>query len=621
MWRIFLMAFLAGAAAWPMAATARPGGETAETRRIALVIGNGGYGDRPLASPANDARAMGATLRSLGFEVLERENASRQEMLAAIREYSRRLAPGGVGFFYYAGHGLRVGNRTLLLPVEADARLPARLLAAGIDLENVLAAMAAPRPGKANLVVLDTCLDNPFGTGAGAVSGLPAQTLVAYAAAPGAKAAEVDRHGVYTAALLNALAAPGREAAEVFEAAGAEVLRVSGGAQTPVLQSTLPSGFRFRATGPAPLPPQRLAAAVGDTRTRGVLPKDSAEQYELTFWESIKDSTYPGDYEAYLQTYPKGRFASLAKARLERLRAAAAKSEAPPAAKPAPEKAPPPRAAPERPRPAPPTAAKAAPEPATPAPAPAPAPRKAAADTAGVGEVRDCPTCPVLVTLPRGSFTMGSNIDDPSERPPHPVSIGESFAIGKYEVTAEQWSACVAAGGCPHIATNTGVPGNSPARDVSWNDAQLYVKWLGKVSGKAYRLPTEAEWEYAARGGSGSRYWWGDQMRPGNAACKGCGEPWQQEAPAKVGSFTANPWGLHDVNGSVWEWVADCWHSSYRGAPPDGKAWNEPNCLVRVIRGGSWADGPAYMPVSTRFKYDASVRESRNGFRVVRDNK
>jgi formylglycine-generating enzyme required for sulfatase activity len=200
------------------------------------------------------------------------------------------------------------------------------------------------------------------------------------------------------------------------------------------------------------------------------------------------------------------------------------------------------------------------------------------------------------------------------------VKIEHPFAIGKYEVTVEQWNACAETGDCARIDGN-GRHANSPVRDVSWDDAQKYVKWLGKQTGKQYRLPTEAEWEYAARGGTSTRYWWGDQMRKGNANCKDCGEPWQQDAPADVGSFAANPFGLHDMNGSVWEWVSDCWHTSYKGAPADGRSWDEPNCRVRVIRGGSWREGESYMPSSTRFKYDASVRHSQNGFRVAREVK
>jgi len=227
-----------------------------------------------------------------------------------------------------------------------------------------------------------------------------------------------------------------------------------------------------------------------------------------------------------------------------------------------------------------------------------------------------------MIALSPGSFAMGSNSSDPSEKPAHQVSISTPFAIGKYEVTVAQWNACVDAGTCPEVTSEAGDNGiNTPMRNVSWDDAQLYVKWLGTISGKPHRLPTEAEWEYAARGGTSTRYWWGEQMRPGNANCKECGEPWHAGGPANVGSFAANPYGIYDMNGSVWEWVGDCWHSSYKNAPADGRTWDEPNCRARVIRGGSWRDGISYMPSSTRFKYDASVRNSQNGFRVARDLK
>lgn len=371
------------------------------------------------------------------------------------------------------------------------------------------------------------------------------------------------------------------------------------------------------------MPAAAMAADVHDM-VAGILPKDTPEQYELTFWESIKDSNHVGDYEAYLQAYPNGRFAALAKARIARLKANAPKAEP---EKEAPVSKPPQQAAP----PAKPPAVKPKVEQAQkppqvkPAPAPAPVPEQRAQEhpaekpaAAAAGETKDCNTCPVLVSVQRGTFTMGSNSGDPSEKPAHQVTIAKPFAIGKYEVTVEQWDACVAAGACQKTGDD-GRAKNSPARDVSWDDAQQYVKWLGKTTGKAYRLPTEAEWEYAARAGTSTRYWWGEQMRTGMANCKECGEPWQKDAPVNVGSFAANPWGLHDVNGSVWEWVADCWHTSYKGAPTDGRAWDEPNCRTRVIRGGSWREGASYMPSSTRFKYDASVRHSQNGFRVARN--
>ena len=352
----------------------------------------------------------------------------------------------------------------------------------------------------------------------------------------------------------------------------------------------------------------------------GILPKDTPEQYELTFWDSIKDSKHPSDYEAYLQAYPNGRFATLAHARIAQLREATPKAETPAAEKPAER----PRAAEKKAVPQPPPPKRET-EQAKPPPSVAPsAPQaekpseKLPPKTIATQEVKDCPGCPVLIALPAGAFTMGSNTSDPSEKPAHQVSIAKPFAIGKYEVTVEQWDACVQASACSRITIDGNLSKTSPVRDVSWDDAQQYAQWLAKTTGKPYRLPTEAEWEYAARGGTSTRYWWGEQMRSGMANCKGCGDPWQKEGPVNVGSFPANPFGIHDVNGSVWEWVADCWHNSYKGAPADGNAWDEPNCRARVIRGGSWREEASYMPSSTRFKYDASVRHSQNGFRVAR---
>jgi formylglycine-generating enzyme required for sulfatase activity len=335
----------------------------------------------------------------------------------------------------------------------------------------------------------------------------------------------------------------------------------------------------------------------------GVLPKNSAEQFELAFWNSIKDSKQASDYEAYLQAYPKGRFSALARARLQQLKAPPPQAQAPPpaAAKPAAPAKTQPARPPDKPR-------------APPAPAATPAPGPAGS----VATIKDCDVCPVMVALSPRPFTMGSNSSDPSERPAHKVALHTPFAIGKYEVTVGEWRQCVKASVCPAMPSLGNVPDNLPMRDVSWDEAQLYLKWLSTVSGKPYRLPTEAEWEYAARGGTATRYWWGDQMKGGNSSCEGCGEPWNAERPPPVGSFTANPFGLNDMNGSVWEWVQDCWHSTYKGAPEDGSAWVGGTCQARVIRGGSWRENGSYMLSTTRFKYDASVRQSQNGFRVAR---
>jgi formylglycine-generating enzyme required for sulfatase activity len=369
-----------------------------------------------------------------------------------------------------------------------------------------------------------------------------------------------------------------------------------------------------------------VRAQAGDLQLAGVVPKNSAEQFELAFWNSIKDSKQVSDYEAYLHAYPKGRFAALARARIQQLKAA------PPAQQPAAQPAPQPAAQPAKPadsKPAPEQAQakpapKSQPQQGKVRPVPAPAVEGAQDESAAPGAagamaaVKDCDACPLMVALSPGPFTMGSNSSDPSERPAHKVALRTPFAIGKYEVTVGQWEQCVKASVCPSVPSAANAADKQPMRDVSWDEAQLYLKWLSTVSHRPYRLPTEAEWEYAARGGTTTRYWWGEQMKGGNSSCQGCGEPWKADAPPPVGSFVANPFGLADMNGSVWEWVQDCWHSSYKGAPPDGSAWADGNCQSRVIRGGSWREDGSYMLSTTRFKYDASVRQSQNGFRVAR---
>jgi formylglycine-generating enzyme required for sulfatase activity len=158
---------------------------------------------------------------------------------------------------------------------------------------------------------------------------------------------------------------------------------------------------------------------------------------------------------------------------------------------------------------------------------------------------------------------------------------------------------------------------DAPISNVSWSDAKQYVAWLAGVTRKAYRLPSEAEWEYAARGGTQTKYWWGDQPQPGMANCKNCNDAAAAEQPIKVGSFKPNPFGLYDMGGAVDQWVEDCWHKNYQGAPSDGSAWAEGECTSHVIRSGSWKNDARYVRVSNRDGYDTNVRYPTHGFRVA----
>jgi formylglycine-generating enzyme required for sulfatase activity len=231
---------------------------------------------------------------------------------------------------------------------------------------------------------------------------------------------------------------------------------------------------------------------------------------------------------------------------------------------------------------------------------------------------RDCPDCTEMVVVPPGEFEMGSH-DLPFESPPHRVTIARPFAIARRETTFSEWDACVAAGACKDKPDDHGWGrGNQPLIDVSWEDAKAFVGWLTQKTGRNYRLPTEAEWEYSARAGTTSKFWWGNDVGKSNANCDGCGDT-QQRKPVPAGSFRPNGFGLYDTSGNAYEWVEDCWNDTYANAPQDGSAWKTGQCLQRVLRGGSFANKVDAATSAARFRYDVDVRYYTNGFRVVRD--
>ena len=229
-----------------------------------------------------------------------------------------------------------------------------------------------------------------------------------------------------------------------------------------------------------------------------------------------------------------------------------------------------------------------------------------------------------MVVVPAGTFLMGSESEE--ERPVHRVTIGYPFAVGMYEVTFGEWDACESDGRCGdgYRPTDNGWGrGKRPVINVSWRQAQSYVRWLSGRTGEAYRLLSESEWEYAARAGTTTRYWWGDEVVWNRANCDGCGSRWDNRETTPVGPFSPNPFGLYDMHGNVWEWVEDCWNNLYNGAPVDGSAWEESvdpgrgmHC-ERVLRGGSWYNRPWLLRSASRtggwYVNPASV-----GFRVAR---
>ncbi len=239
--------------------------------------------------------------------------------------------------------------------------------------------------------------------------------------------------------------------------------------------------------------------------------------------------------------------------------------------------------------------------------------------------LRDCDACPEMVVVPAGTYMMGSEKGNDDEKPVHQVTIEQPFAVGKYEVTFAEWEACVAGGGCNGYRPDDQGwgRGRRPVIEVSWEDAQNYVRWLSEQTGEAYRLLSEAEWEYVARAGATTRYTWGDEIGENRANCNGCGSRWDYKQTAPVGSFSANVFGLYDVHGNVWEWVVDCWNENYEGSPDDGRAWGSSwfdsgDCTRRVVRGGSWINVTRHLRSAVRYRYSAGGRDDIYGVRLAR---
>lgn len=236
--------------------------------------------------------------------------------------------------------------------------------------------------------------------------------------------------------------------------------------------------------------------------------------------------------------------------------------------------------------------------------------------------------CPTMVVVPAGSFMMGSPPSEMDRRgnegPQHAVAIAKSFAVSKFQLTFDEWDTCVDYGDCaPDISDAGWGRGQEPVIGVSWDDAQHYVAWLSRMTGKSYRLLTEAEYEYAERAGTESPYFWGNEVGRGNANCNACGTKWDNNVDAPVGSFAPNLFGLYDMTGNVWEWVEDCYHPNYDGAPKDGSAWSGgcPDDRTRVERGGGKNAPPQMIRSAVRIAVTADTRRASLGFRVARDLK
>ncbi len=227
---------------------------------------------------------------------------------------------------------------------------------------------------------------------------------------------------------------------------------------------------------------------------------------------------------------------------------------------------------------------------------------------------------PTMIQVPAGTFRMGgaSSLVSPDETPRHEVRV-RSFMASVYEITFEEYYRFANATGRRKPKSNGWDIKTHPVVDVSWDDALAYTRWLTKETGMRYRLLSEAEWEYAARAGTTSSFWWGLKAGSGNAHCFDCKTDFSLSKPAKVGTYKANPFGLYDTAGNVFEWVHDCYHRNYQDAPDDGSVWEGGDCEVRVVRGGAFRSPASSMRVENREKFKSDKGHYNVGFRVARD--
>jgi formylglycine-generating enzyme required for sulfatase activity len=547
---------------------------SAHAARVALVIGNASYEDRPLKNPANDAQDLATALTAAGFKVTLKKNLSADGMKEAISEFGDALRrENDTGLFYFSGHGVQTPKGNYLLPVGRAFKREKDVELFAVEARSVLSEMQQAK-NPLNILILDACRDSPLpsadksmGSKGLARMDAPSGSVIAFATAPGKTASDnaAGRNGLYTKHLIAAINTPGLRLEDVFKRVGAAVEKESaqqGGDQSPEEVMKLRSEHPFYFKGGAGV----QTASLSPEPTGRPVQSDPEEDA----WQAAKSANTAAAFEAYLGEYPKGRYASAA-----RIAKVAVQGQA---------------------------TAQAAPAQT--------APQRTAADGAAVAAgqvIKDCTDCPEMLVIPAGIFELGGS--EQRERPLHSVSI-KSFAMGKTPVTQGLWQAVM--GSNPSHFQQCGA--NCPVERVSWDDAQAFIQKLKAKTGKQYRLPSEAEWEYACRAGGRHEYCGSD-----NADAVGWYSANSGFTTHPVAVKQANGFGLYDMSGNVWQWVEDYHHDSYSGAPIDGSVWTTGGDQeYRVLRGGSWYGVSAYLGSAFRFRNYTSNRNYDFGFRLAR---
>ncbi len=493
---------------------------SASERRTALVIGNGAYEGSRLKNPVNDAVDMAAALKELGFTVVLKKDVKLKEMETAISDFGKSLKQGGVGLFYYAGHGLQVGGINYLVPIGIRIAQESDVKYETVDAGRVLDEMDNAGNGL-NIVILDACRDNPFARsfrstrrGLAVLSSAPVGSFISYSTGPGQVARDgAGNNSPYAVAMLKYMREPGLTIEQVSKKIRHQLGEETGGQQVPWELSSLDGDFFF---------------VPGKT--------------------SITDRTSGGS-----------------EPRKDKALTVAAK--------------------------------KRGENPGTQPPA-----------------YTDTVTGMEFILVKGGCYQMGDGFGDgdAQEKPVHEVCL-DDFYMGKYEVTQGQWQKVMANN--PSHFKHCGEA--CPVESVSWSDAQSFIAELNGKSGQKYRLPTEAEWEYAARSGGKMDKWAGtsSESRIGDFAWY---EANAEDRTHRVGERKPNGLGIYDMTGNVWEWVQDWYDENYYKASPQENPKGPNDGTSRVLRGGCWLDQAKDTRSSFRFFFSPGKWFKSVGIRLVK---
>ena len=579
-------------------------------KRVALVIGNSNYEIAgTLANPKNDADDVADSLKRLHFEVTKGLDLTTAQFDKAVDAFTAAAEDADVALFFFSGHGVQIDKRGYLAPVNVKIESESSALRELVAIQEIVS--RTENAAKVSVILLDACRDSPLherlrriardkNRGLVPLKGLPpvsvvgSNTLIVYATVPGETASDGHgRNSPFTGSLLKHIETPGLEVELMFKRVTADVLKETGGQQQPERLSRLQSELVFLGSQQA------------------VVPKPLSEAAQA--WAEIKDLQKPSVFEAFRKQYGQTNpfYDSLALQRIEELKRAQVAVISQPKQVPTPQK----------------EAEEACQDGLLVSVSQASA---QPCIKPGSGQsFKDCSDCPEMVVVPAGNFSMGSPENEPDrlgdEGPQHSVTIEQPFAVGQFSITVSEYMSCVKAGGCkppewdePGSSYNVKTGSNDhynklggaltgdryPIVGVSWDDAQAYVTWLSAETGKTYRLLSEAEFEYAARAGTTTPFWWGKLISTsqanynGNYTYAGSAKGEYKMKPVPVKSFKRNPWGLYQVHGNVWTWTQDCWIDNYEGANANGSA-SIGDCNVHSITAavpGSTIPGTSAQP-------------------------